>query len=652
LKAAVLVQSSRVFCQAAKVYDIIDTGYKGSISKLDLLKAVQRCKDVSDFVLPEVDCSDATRNEQAFEAVSSIFSSISGGKRRATKHDFVKHFSQNELESDGTAHSESQISQDLRAQLRIVFSIMDSDGDGAVSKLDLLHAVRHHASVAELLLPGTDHVHIMRNASLFDSLDDLFGKISKGKKQIDLSDVVHYFCSQLRIPQPLKVPVLQHSRPVLQRSAYKVLLISTGFGRKLNPQQAALVENSGFQIHWSNVPNPEDPGVDMHHYIRVVKADIDCYCPDLLVSASKGGLYVRALWNSGLWRGATLMLNAEPGLKELPKGVPIVIAHGQHDELYQRSRGDLEQLVSTGSRNMCFLYTSVTSGKVGYGVSRRGDMHNMESLLSFDCLPRLMESALSPPPEMHMMQSWRRLLGEERLRAEERLGCTPADLRRFWASSDGRGMDSKKTFEVPAGSEEFKSVSTAFFSAPKESPYYSHVAGPVQMAQWANTEILKIERVENGPQMSGSAQPYYESLRKCIEDQGLAFEPGVHTRWAFHGTAAVDSIISNPISGFQPLTSGARVGTVWGTGTYFARDAKYVLDAGFVQPEADGSRRMLVCLLLTGMSCIGDPKHTGLLPHRQKPHHYNSSVDSLNSPEVFIMQHPSSAYPAYVITFK
>jgi poly [ADP-ribose] polymerase 10/14/15 len=172
------------------------------------------------------------------------------------------------------------------------------------------------------------------------------------------------------------------------------------------------------------------------------------------------------------------------------------------------------------------------------------------------------------------------------------------------------------------------------------------------MAQWANTEILKIERVENGPQMSGSAQPYYESLRKCIEDQGLAFEPGVHTRWAFHGTAAVDSIISNPISGFQPLTSGARVGTVWGAGTYFARDAKYVLDAGFVQPEADGSRRMLVCLLLTGMSCIGDPQHTGVLPHRQKPHHYNSSVDSLNSPEVFIMQHPSSAYPAYVITFK
>merc|ERR1712139_749039 len=109
------------------------------------------------------------------------------------------------------------------------------------------------------------------------------------------------------------------------------------------------------------------------------------------------------------------------------------------------------------------------------------------------------------------------MLGEERLRAEERLGYTPADLKRFWASTDGRGMDSKKTFEVPAGSEEFKSVSAAFFSAPKESPYYSHVAGPVQMAQWANTEILKIERVENGPQMSGSVQPYYESLRKCIE---------------------------------------------------------------------------------------------------------------------------------------
>lgn len=244
------------------------------------------------------------------------------------------------------------------------------------------------------------------------------------------------------------------------------------------------------------------------------------------------------------------------------------------------------------------------------------------------------------------------MLGSDRLQAEAWLGYQPDDLKRHWKSTDGRGMDSKKLFEVLPGSEEYQKVSTVFFSASKQPPYYNIVASPAQNAQWASTGILKIERVENGPQESGSAQPYYESLRRSIEDQGLAFEPGVHTRWAFHGTTAIESIISNPIAGFQPLTSGARVGTVWGTGTYFARDPKYVCDAGFANADADGTRKMLLCLLMTGMSCIGDPQHSGVLPIRQKSHHYNSSVDSLSSPEIFIMQHPSSAHPAYVITFR
>merc|ERR1711924_28109 len=73
-----------------------------------------------------------------------------------------------------------------------------------------------------------------------------------------------------------------------------------------------------------------------------------------------------------------------------------------------------------------------------------------------------------------------------------------------------------------------------------------------------------------------------------------------------------------------------------GSGTYFARDAKYVVDSNFCTPSADGrgSKKMLLCLLLTGIPCLGDPQQNGVLPVRQKPHRYNSSVDSLSSPEV------------------
>jgi len=224
----------------------------------------------------------------------------------------------------------------------------------------------------------------------------------------------------------------------------------------------------------------------------------------------------------------------------------------------------------------------------------------------------------------------------------------PDLLKRFWVSSGQRGMDEKKLFTVPPGSPEWEHVVTLFRAQPREPPMY----GGVDPAVWMSYQILKIERVENGQQLDGNAKPNCEALRKSIEDQGMTFEAGLHTRWAFHGTDAVESVVTNPMQGFQPLASGTRGFSVWGLGTYFARDAKYVSDGGFCPVTPTGISRMLMCLLMTGMSCLGDPGHKGVLPFRQAPHRYNSSVDSLSSPEIFIVQHPGAAYPGYVITFQ
>merc|ERR1719401_1317303 len=109
-------------------------------------------------------------------------------------------------------------------------------------------------------------------------------------------------------------------------------------------------------------------------------------------------------------------------------------------------------------------------------------------------------------------------------------------------------------------------VASIFKASPEEQPFYH--ASP--NAVWTGARILKVERVENGSQLDGGVQPYYTSLQRSVEAQGMDFELGVHTRWAFHGTEAVDSIVSDPISGFQPLTAGSRLDPCWGAGTYFA----------------------------------------------------------------------------------
>merc|ERR1712151_1062278 len=173
-------------------------------------------------------------------------------------------------------------------------------------------------------------------------------------------------------------------------------------------------------------------------------------------------------------------------------------------------------------------------------------------------------------------------------------------------------------------------------------------------ATWDAVQVLRVERVENRQQVDGSTRPYYDSLVHAFDDQNLEFEPGTHTCFAFHGAQpqVLQSIVNNPVTGFQPLASGTRGASLWGAGTYFARDAKYVVDGGFCgAPAPDGTRRMMMCLLVTGMACLGDPLHRGVLPFRRKPHRYHSSVDCLANPEIFIIQQSGAAQAAYLITF-
>jgi len=435
-----------------------------------------------------------------------------------------------------------------------------------------------------------------------------------------------------------------------------VFVIGPGFGRELNPRQGQLIREAGFQVHWCcSVPNPEQPGCHLPTHFCQLAAEVESCCPDLIVCASKGGAYMVGLWEMGAWSGPSVMINAHPSCKRLPLGTRVVLAHGSNDEYYPARREELEKLVATGSKNDCFLYYSADSGELSPGVfTRNGDRHNMESLLANDCLPRLLDAALAPEgPEAYVARTWRQRLDERRRAAEEWLGLTPEQLCQRWGGRDRfflAGAETPKLAEVPPLEKEFQMVAAAFKAAPREAPAY--VLGPARA--WEQVRVLRVERVENRAQIEGSVQPYFCALRSALEDQGLAFEPGSHTCWGFHGARpdAVESIITNPVAGFQPLACGTRGAALWGSGTYFARDAQYVADSHFCGPPApDGTRQMLMCLLLPGMSCLGDPSHRGVLPFRSRPHRYNSSVDSLSSPEIYVVQHPCAAYPAYLITF-
>ena len=94
------------------------------------------------------------------------------------------------------------------------------------------------------------------------------------------------------------------------------------------------------------------------------------------------------------------------------------------------------------------------------------------------------------------------------------------------------------------------------------------------------------------------------------------------------------------------------LGTVYGEGVYFARDASY--SDRYAQPDNNGFKFMYVTQVLTGEYTVGDQKT--ILPLPKDPsvsQHilFDSTVDNQASPSIFVVYYDSQNYPAYLIKY-
>jgi hypothetical protein len=311
---------------------------------------------------------------------------------------------------------------------------------------------------------------------------------------------------------------------------------------------------------------------------------------------------------------------------------------------FRHGREDLEDFARTGNPQKTLLYLSTSGITVRPGkqpaFTRYGDGHRApESLCKDDTLPRLIDAAASGKPEDSLHESWAMRTPEERRAGETFLGPDPETFKRLWTGPERPGGLGCR-FPVPSDSDEFFAVEQVFRSNPAEKAYeFGH--------DWQGKQIHRVDRVQ-APGQFEALDTYYASVQKSLESQGSCFVNGIHTRWLFHGSRAIDAIISDPLNGFKPLLSKT---TMWGSGCYFARDAQYPDDHCFFgEPRPDGTKDMLLCLVVTGMSVLGDEAYT-IMPYRHGRHRYNSFVDSLSNPEIFVVSNSAAVLPAYVITY-
>ena len=126
----------------------------------------------------------------------------------------------------------------------------------------------------------------------------------------------------------------------------------------------------------------------------------------------------------------------------------------------------------------------------------------------------------------------------------------------------------------------------------------------------------------------------------------------VNEKRLFHGTSP-DSVEAICKENFDWRLSGTATGTKYGQGSYFAAKASY--SHNYAREDANKSRFMFVAKVLVGSYVKGNPSY------RRPPHklplnggdtlYYDSCVDDVLQPNMFIVFDIDQLYPEYIIHY-
>ncbi|KAM5313631.1 protein mono-ADP-ribosyltransferase PARP10 [Glossophaga mutica] len=154
--------------------------------------------------------------------------------------------------------------------------------------------------------------------------------------------------------------------------------------------------------------------------------------------------------------------------------------------------------------------------------------------------------------------------------------------------------------------------------------------------------IVRVERV-----LHPLLQQQYELHRERLE-QRCERRPVEHV--LYHGTSA-PAVPDICAYGFNRSFCG-RNGTLYGQGVYFAKRASLSVQNRYSPPNADGHKAVFVARVLTGDYGLGNRELRA--PPQRAPGHvllrYDSAVDCLRQPSIFVIFHDTQALPTHLIT--
>ena len=236
----------------------------------------------------------------------------------------------------------------------------------------------------------------------------------------------------------------------------------------------------------------------------------------------------------------------------------------------------------------------------------------------------------------------------------------PGTVRTAWAdrygSADVATATADEASVLPSYWDEVKDPSSTVEYFPLEpgteepGRVYDAISlstGPLELT------IHSIERVQN----IGLWQAYCAKKSEIVQREASRRPPNVtnhsgtlERNWVFHG---LESETADKVAqlGFNRAFCGENA-VFYGKGVYFARDASYSAYPLYSPPDAGGVQTMFAVRLAVGnwsqgvrgapTPAVRDPAR-GLL--------YDTTVDRMDDPSIFVAYHSAQCYPEYRVRF-
>jgi poly [ADP-ribose] polymerase 10/14/15 len=162
-------------------------------------------------------------------------------------------------------------------------------------------------------------------------------------------------------------------------------------------------------------------------------------------------------------------------------------------------------------------------------------------------------------------------------------------------------------------------------------------------------QIVSIARIQN-PSLYQQYMVRYDSMQRTVQP-ATATNPLERILW--HGTSA-DTLESINSTGFNRSYCGKNA-VVYGSGVYFAQQFSYSAANSYAVPDINGHKHVYQSRVLTGEFTTG---HQSYRVPPNKPggpgaaSRFDSVVDNMTTPSVFVIFSDTQAYPEYLIIFK